>query len=59
LEHERFRNPFVRLINSIEERNYKGLKLITKIADDETHYSIIPYIVTHGLNKVFYNYHKE
>jgi len=56
LEHERFKNPFIKLINSINEHNYNGLKLVAKFADDETHYSIIPYIVTHGLINVFYDY---
>ena len=56
MEPEYFVNPFNKLITSIREHNYSGLNLITKTADDETHYSIIPYIATHGLINVFYDY---
>mgnify|MGYP001062781890 CR=1 FL=1 len=47
--------PWKRLIASIKNHNYKGLVLRDEISPNETHYSIIPYIVTHGLISVFEN----
>lgn len=53
LEDSAFSNSWDRLINSIKEHNYHGLKLTAKVAKNETHYTIIPYIATHGLKTVF------
>ena len=46
-------DPWKRLVASIKEHNYKGLQLKDEIAEGETHYTIIPFIVTHGLKSVF------
>ncbi|MBI3125931.1 MAG: alpha/beta hydrolase [Ignavibacteriales bacterium] len=53
LEDSSFTEPWNRLISSIKEHNYEGLELTTEIAKNETHYTIIPYIATHGLKSVF------
>lgn len=53
LEDSTFKEPWEKLIGSMKEHNYEGLKLITETAKNETHYSIIPYIATHGLKSVF------
>lgn len=45
--------PWKQFISKMEEKNYTGLNLKTEIAKDETHYTIIPYIITHGLKSVF------
>lgn len=47
--------PWKKLIASIKNHNYKELIMRDEIAPNETHYSIIPYIVTHGLISVFDN----
>lgn len=47
--------PWKRLTESIQKHNYNGLSFMNKIADGETHYTIMPYIVTHGLISVFKN----
>ena len=46
-------DPWKRLVASIKEHNYKGLQFKDGIAEGETHYTIIPFIVTHGLKSVF------
>lgn len=53
LESESFILPWKQLTNNLKLRRYEGLKLKTEIAEGETHYTIIPYIVTHGLKSVF------
>jgi len=53
LESELFVSPWKQLTNNLKLRGYKGLKLKTEMAAGETHYTIIPYIVTHGLKSVF------
>ena len=52
-EDETIINPWKRFISKLEEKNYTGLNLKTEIAKDETHYTIIPYVITHGLKFVF------
>lgn len=47
--------PWKRLTESIQNHNYGGLRFVNKIAEGETHYTIIPYLVTHGLISVFEN----
>ena len=37
----------------VGSRKYEGLKMKTEIAEGETHYTIIPFLVTHGLKYVF------
>ena len=53
LEDSIFINPWQKLVDKIKLHNYNGLKLIAKISENETHYTIIPYISTHGLISVF------
>lgn len=53
LEDDSFIAPWKQLTNKMKERKYEKLELKTEIADNETHYSIIPYIATHGLRSVF------
>jgi uncharacterized protein len=47
--------PWKRLTESIQNHNYSGLRFVNKIAEGETHYTIMPYLVTHGLISVFEN----
>jgi predicted alpha/beta superfamily hydrolase len=54
LEGESFKKPWKQLISNLNSRGYDGMKLKTEIAEGETHYTIIPYIVTHGLKSVFF-----
>ncbi len=58
LESESFKGPWKQLISNLKSRGYDGMKLKTEIAEGETHYTIIPYIVTHGLKSVFFEYEK-
>ena len=53
LEEDTFIAPWNRMIEKVKGHNYKGLELKTEIASSETHYSIIPYTVTHGLKSIF------
>lgn len=53
LEDSTFIKPWNHLVASINSHNYEGLKLKSEIANNETHYTIIPYIATHGLKAVF------
>lgn len=53
LEDSTFTNSWERLVGSIKQHDYQGLKLTAKVAKNETHYTIIPYIATHGLKSVF------
>ncbi len=53
LEDSTFIEPWKRLVGSIKAHEYKGLKLKSEIANNETHYTIIPYIATHGLKSEF------
>ena len=46
-------SPWKRFISKMKEKNYTGLNLKTEIGENETHYTIIPYIITHGLKSVF------
>jgi hypothetical protein len=53
LEDSTFIKPWNKLITSIKEHNYEGLKLNSEISPNQTHYTIIPNIATHGLKSVF------
>lgn len=53
LENEFIKRPWKQLISNMNSRGYDGMKLKSGIAEGETHYTIIPYIVTHGLKSVF------
>lgn len=52
-ENDSFTAPWKQLISNLKSRGYDSMKLQTEIAEGETHYTIIPYIVTHGLKSVF------
>ncbi len=45
--------PWQRLVDSIKKHNYSGLSIEVGVSEKETHYTIIPYIATHGLKSVF------
>jgi uncharacterized protein len=51
--------PWKHLTESIQKHNYDGLRFMNKIVEGETHYTIMPYIVTHGLISVFRNDFKK
>ncbi len=53
LEGEFIKRLWKQLISNMNSRGYDGMKLKSEIAEGETHYTIIPYIVTHGLKSVF------
>jgi predicted alpha/beta superfamily hydrolase len=53
LEDSTFVQPWNHLVEAIKSHSYEGLKLKSEIANKETHYTIIPYIATHGLKAVF------
>jgi len=46
-------NPTVEFINTIKKHNYEGLKFISEVFDGETHISVYPVALTHGLKTVF------
>jgi len=50
---EKYFNPVDSLVTKIEERNYPGLNLETKVFDGSTHLSGPPEVLTHGLISVF------
>lgn len=53
LEHEELLETWKKFTSTLESRKYEGLEMRTEIAEGETHYTIIPYLVTHGLKFVF------
>lgn len=53
LEADIFKTPWTDFVDSLKVRNYSGLRLIAEIAENETHYTIIPHLVTRGLVSVF------
>ncbi|MEW6197001.1 MAG: alpha/beta hydrolase-fold protein [Bacteroidota bacterium] len=53
LERPEFLESWRKFFDSIKIHNYEGMKLKTEIAENETHYTIIPRIVTKGLINVF------
>lgn len=53
LERPAFLESWQKFFGSIEIHNYERMKLKTEIAENETHYTIIPRIVTKGLINVF------
>ena len=52
-EEQSFISSWKKLTAEIQRRNYSLLKLKTETAADETHYTIMPQIITHGLKSVF------
>jgi len=43
----------VRLVEIVEDRQYPGLELAHRVFDDETHMSVIPVGISHGLTFLF------
>ena len=43
------------MASKLESRNYPGLNLTTRIFPEETHYTIPPILIAHGLRRVFLN----
>jgi uncharacterized protein len=52
LEEKSFVEPWKRLTDSIKKHNYGKLVFDAAVSNNETHYTIIPYIATHGLKSV-------
>ena len=50
---EKYFNPIDDLVTKIQERNYPGLMLETKVFDGSTHLMGPPEALTHGLLSVF------
>ncbi len=50
---EKYFNPIDEMVSVLEERNYKGLTLHTKVFDGATHLSSPPEVITYGLLSVF------
>jgi len=48
-----FTEPWKEFIQSLKQNDYKGMKLTAEISTNETHYTIIPHLVTRGLISVF------
>jgi hypothetical protein len=46
-------NPTDELIKIVQMRKYEGLKFITQMFKGETHISVYPVALTHGLKAVF------
>ncbi len=53
LEESVFIESWKKFFDLIELHIYKGIRLKTGIAENETHYTIIPHIITRGLISVF------
>jgi hypothetical protein len=46
-------NPTNELIQTLQVRNYEGLKFTPQAFEGETHISVYPVTLTHGLKIVF------
>jgi hypothetical protein len=55
LEPDYILTEWQKLISAILSRNYSGLSLKDEILPNETHYTMIPFMSTHGLKYVFGN----
>ena len=53
LEPESFQNDWKDFVSTIHKHNYAGLNLFDEILPGETHFTVIPFMVTHGLKAVF------
>lgn len=52
---QKYFNPIDELVIKLQERNYPGLILETKVFDGSTHLTAAPEAITHGLLSVFKN----
>ena len=50
---EKYFNPIDELVSILEERNYKGLNIKTKVFDGSTHLMGPPEAITYGLISLF------
>lgn len=48
-----FIKPWKEFIQSLKQNDYMGMKLTAEVSTNETHYTIIPHLVTRGLISVF------
>jgi predicted alpha/beta superfamily hydrolase len=46
-------NPTNEIIQTIQTRNYAGLKFVSQVLEGETHHTVYPVAITHGLKTVF------
>jgi predicted alpha/beta superfamily hydrolase len=46
-------NPTNEIIQTIQTRNYAGLKFVSQVLEGETHHIVYPVAITHGLKTVF------
>ncbi len=53
LEPDDFKNDWKDFVSSIRTNNFQGLTLYDEILPGETHYTVIPFMATHGLKSVF------
>jgi len=53
LENKDYTNPIDEFIQNIQIHNYKGLRLVTKIFEGETHMSVPSVAITNGLKTIF------
>ncbi len=53
LEPESFQNDWKNFVSTIHKHNYAGLNLYDEVLPGETHYTVIPFMATHGLKSVF------
>ncbi len=55
LEPDYIKSEWQKLISAIRSRNYSGLSLKDEVLPGETHYTMIPFMSTHGLKYVLGN----
>jgi predicted alpha/beta superfamily hydrolase len=53
LENKDYTNPVDEFVQNIQTHNYKGLRLITRIFEGETHMSVPSVAITNGLKTIF------
>ena len=53
LENKDYTNRIDEFIQNIQTHNYKGLRLVTKIFEGETHMSVLSVAITNGLKTIF------
>ena len=53
LENNNYTNPINEFIQNIQTHNYKGMRLVTRIFEGETHLSVLSVAMTNGLKTIF------
>jgi hypothetical protein len=46
-------NPTIQFIQTIQRRNYEGLKFVPEVFEGETHISVYATALTHGLKTIY------